>query len=73
MTDHDAVPYGFRLAVDHFNRPPPRDEFERISREATVRLNKLLKHTWSRISHLSVQDYEHARALLGEYYEPRRL
>ena len=70
---HDAVPYGFRMAVEHFSKPPPCDEFERILREANTRLDKLLKHTWIRISHLSAQDYERARTSLGAYYEPRRL
>jgi hypothetical protein len=53
-----SVPYGFLMAVEHFSKPPPRDEFERILREAHARLDKLRKHTFVRISYLSVQDYE---------------
>jgi hypothetical protein len=60
----DCVPYGFRMAVEHFNRPPPRNERDRILREAQARLDELLKRTHVRIDRLSAQDFERGRHLL---------
>jgi hypothetical protein len=64
--NNDGVPYGFRMAVEHFSKPPPRDAFDRILQETNAKLDKLLKHTCIRISHLSAQDYERSRTILED-------
>lgn len=61
-----SVPFGFLMAVEHFSKPPPRDAFERILRETHAKLDKLAKHTYVRISHLSAQDCVEARKLLKD-------
>ena len=60
----DGVPYGFRLAVERFNKPAPSNGFDRILQETNAKLDKLLKHTYVRISHIAAQDYERAQTLL---------
>ena len=52
------------MAVAHFNRPPPRDEFERIVRETHTRLDKLLKHTHLRISGIYADSYTSSQKVL---------
>jgi hypothetical protein len=59
-----TVPYGFRMAVEHFSKPAPSDPYERIVRETNERLDKLLKHTFVRLSRISAADAAHARELL---------
>lgn len=63
MTDY-GVPYGFLMAVEHFSKPPPRDAFERIIRETNAKFDKLVKHTYVRLSHIAAQDCVEAQKLL---------
>lgn len=56
--------------LDIFNRPirrEPRDAWDRIVREAHDKLERLHKHTFVRLSHLSRADYERARKVLSRH------